>query len=254
MGSFTLGLAVVGKTTAERERLLLERYRKTADRAARDQLVERFLPLADRVARRYSKGHESPDDLRQVAGIGLVKAIERCDADRGVPFPAFAIATISGEIKRHHRDHYWSLHVPRPLKERALRVQRLQADRATTGRDAVALGQVAAAAGLTEAETIEAIEAMTAMRVGSLEALRAEQSEVLERSAEDRGYAQADARQTLAALMSGMEPRDRAILYLRFVEDLTQDSIGERLGISQMQVSRLLGRAVTRLHRNAAGE
>jgi RNA polymerase sigma-B factor len=254
MGSFTLGLAVVGKTSAERERVLFERYRATADRAARDALVERFLPLADRVARRYSKGHESPDDLLQVAGIGLVKAIERFDADRGVPFPAFAIATISGEIKRHHRDHHWSLHVPRPLKERALRVQRLQADRATTGRDAVTIAQVAAAAGLTEAETVEAIDAMAAMRAGSLEALGAEHSELVARSAEERGYAQADARQTLAALMGDMEARDRAILYLRFVEDLTQDSIGERLGISQMQVSRRLGRAVTRLHRSAAGE
>jgi RNA polymerase sigma-B factor len=254
MGSFTLGLAVVGKTTAERERLLFERYRETADLDARDALVERFLPLANRVARRYSKGLEPADDLEQVAGIGLVKAIERFDYDRGVPFPAFAIATISGEIKRHHRDHYWSLHVPRPLKERALRVQRLQVDRATAGKDAVAIARIAAAAGLTEAETIEAIDAMTAMRAGSLDALGAEHSELLDRSAEERGFAQADARQTLAALMSGMEARDRAILYLRFVEDLTQDSIGKRLGISQMQVSRLLGRAVTALHRNAAGE
>jgi RNA polymerase sigma-B factor len=254
MGSFTLGLAALGKTTADRERLLFERYRETDDREARDALVEAFLPLADRVARRYSKGNESPDDLLQVAAIGLVKAIKRFDCDRGVPFPAFAIATISGEIKRHHRDHHWSLHIPRPLKERALHVQRLQADRATAGRDAVTIAQVAAAAGLSEAETIEAIDAMTAMRVGSLDALGAEHTELVDRSAEERGYAQADARQTLAALMSGFDARDRAILYLRFVEDLTQDSIGQRLGISQMQVSRRLGRAVTRLRRNAAGE
>jgi RNA polymerase sigma-B factor len=251
MATRTEGREPVATSRDQRARLLFQRYLEQRDPGTRETLFELFLPLARRLAGRHANGWVPFDDLAQVAGIGLLKAIERFDPGRGVPFAAFAMATMSGEIKRHYRDAQWSVHVPRQIKERALQVTRLRVE-LEAGSEAVAIEEIAAAAGLSEEQTRDALRAMTALRADSLDQIGEAGDELDARGVEERGYRQAEARHLLDSLMQQLDERDRTILHLRFVEDLTQDRIAKRLEISQMQVSRLIARAVATMRGEAA--
>ena len=233
------------------ERRLFARYRSRGDRAARDELVKRFLPLATGLAHRYHHGAEPLDDLVQVASIGLLKAIDRFDPERGTAFSSFAVPTIAGELKRHFRDKGWALRVPRDLQELAQRVG------STTDRLVHELGrtptvaEVAGVLGITPEQVLEAREAATAYRAESLDQPLGDDQDaggvVDTLGADEPGYLLAEHSATLQAMMGVLTDREREVLRLRFEEDLTQSEIGRRVGVSQMHISRLLRQAVTRL-------
>lgn len=237
---------------AQEERLLFARLAETRDGALREALVERYLPLARRLARRYQRPDEPLDDLLQVASLGLVKAIDRFDASRDVAFSSYAVPTILGEIKRHFRDRTWAVRVPRDLQELALRVERVVAELTRDLHRQPSVPEIAARAGATAEQVLEAMEAAAAYHATSLETPRGSEAEPGETLAdtvggEEDGYDRAEQRATLDQLMRSITPREREVLRLRFEEDLTQAEIGEIIGVSQMQVSRLIRQAVARL-------
>ena len=233
---------------AARERRLFLRHVRFGDPAARAELIERFLPLAHRLAHRYRGEAVSLEDLEQVASLALVNAIDRFDAERGVRFSTFAVPSILGELKRHFRDHGWAVRVPRPIKDHALQVNgAIDRLRGRLGRSPTP-DELAAETGLTLEEVVEAIEAGTAIRATSLEALEAgSEDEPFSRSVAgvcDGGLDLVVERDAVGRCVRGLPELQRQVLYLRFVEDLTQTEIGERIGVSQMQVSRLLRRTL----------
>ena len=236
---------------AREDRLLFQRYLETRDPAARDALIERFLPLARQLARRYQRAEEPLDDLIQVASLGLVKAIDRFDAEREVAFSSYAVPTILGEIKRHFRDRTWSVRVPRDLQELSLKVDRTVVAMAEHLQRSPTIPELADKLGVNEEEILEAMEASGAYRAASLSAPRGgeDQGDTLGDmvGTEEHGYVAAEDRATLERLMQSVTPREREVLRLRFEEDLTQAEIGERIGVSQMQVSRLIRQSVARL-------
>src|SRR4051794_2486401 len=207
------------------ERQLFERYRASGDRDAREALVERFLPLARSLARRYERSSEPLDDLVQVASLGLLKAIDRFDPARSNAFSSFAVPTIVGELKRHFRDKGWWLRVPRDLQELALRVERV-ADELTPelGR-APTPDELAARFGVTVEQILDARDATGAYRPSSLDPLRAdaedESSVVAVLGVEDSGYELVEDGATLESLMTVLSDREREIVRLRFGQDLT---------------------------------
>jgi len=231
---------------------LFERVRATGDPLARQALVERYLPLARRLARRYQHTDEPIDDLVQVASIGLIKAVDRFDSSREVMFSSYAVPTILGELKRHFRDRTWSVRVPRDLQELALRVDQAVTRLSSASGRSPSVAEVARAVKASEEQVLEALEAMGAYRAGSLDVPRAVREEDGESVAdsiggEDDGFHRAEQRATLGPLLSRIGERERTVLALRFGADLTQAEIGERIGVSQMQVSRLIRQALTRL-------
>ena len=230
---------------------LLEQYQSTGDPAARDAVIERFLPLARQLARRYERRDEPIDDLVQVASMGLVKAVERFDPTRGIAFSSFAVPTILGELKRYFRDVGWAVHVPRSMQERALEVNRAVSELSRSLGRSPTTAEVADATDLTHEEVLEALEAATAYDSVPLEAPRSDDGDevgVVERlGAEDPGYELAEYSATLAPELRALPKRDRLVLHLRFVEDLTQSEIAERIGVSQMHVSRLIRAALTKV-------
>jgi len=234
------------------ERRLFARYRERDDRAARDALVERFLPLATQLARRYHRGSEPLDDLVQVASVGLLKAIDRFDPARGTAFSTFAVPTIAGELKRHYRDKGWAVRVPRDLQELTLRVDR-RTDRLVhqLGRAPTA-SEIADDLGVTIEQVLEAHEAAAAYRADSLDRPGSDDDPDAARvvdtlGGDDPGYRQAEDSVTVESMASVLSDREREILTLRFEEDLTQSEIGHRVGLSQMHISRVLRQAVARL-------
>jgi RNA polymerase sigma-B factor len=245
-----------GAAEGERNRAsdaeLFERVRD-GDVRARDLLIERYLPLARRLARRYQRGEEPLEDLVQVAYLGLVKAVDRFDTERRVVFSSYAVPTILGELKRYFRDRTWSVRVPRDLQELALRVDRAVIRLSVGRRRAPSVGEIAQAVDASEEQVLDALEAGAAYRAASLDAPRAAAGEESAESVgdalgeEDRGYRQVDERATLEPLLASISPRERSVLELRFGEDLTQAEIGERIGVSQMQVSRLIRQALAHL-------
>lgn len=235
------------------ERRLFHRLVADRDPAARAALVERYLPLARQLARRYQRQDEPIDDLLQVASLGLLKALDRFDPDRGIAFSSYAVPTIVGELKRHFRDRTWAVRVPRDLQELALRVDRLVGDLSRELHRQPSVEELAQRAGVRPEEVLEALEAGAAHRSTSLDAPRAGQGDDPGETvgealggAED-GYERAEERATLAQLLQAIGPRDREVLRLRFEEDLTQAEIGEIVGVSQMQVSRIIRQAISRL-------
>lgn len=221
------------------------------DRRARDELVRRHLPLVRKLARRYSGAREPFDDLVQVASLGLVKAIDRFDAARGPTFSSFAVPTILGELKRYFRDLGWSVHVPRGAQELALKVQEAQDRLTTTGR-APSVPELAEYLELSIEDVLGALEAAGAHHTASLDTPREDGdgesgtlADVFGRV--DVGFERVDAKVTIAAAARHLAPRERRVIVLRFVEDLTQSEIAARIGVSQMQVSRILRRALTQL-------
>jgi RNA polymerase sigma-B factor len=231
---------------------LFDRVHRRGDPAAREQLVQRYLPLARRLARRYQHTDEPIDDLVQVASVGLLKAVDHFDSTREVMFSSYAVPTILGEIKRHFRDRTWSVRVPRDLQELALRVDQTVTRLSHGRRRSPSVGEIARAVEASEEQVLEALEAMGAYRASSLDAPRAGREDDGESVAEglgadDQGFDRAEQRATLAPLMGRISEREQTVLRLRFAEDLTQAEIGERIGVSQMQVSRLIRQALARL-------
>jgi RNA polymerase sigma-B factor len=234
---------------------LLQHYQETGDQATRTMLIERFLPLARQLARRYERQDEPLDDLLQVASMGLVKAIDRFDPSRGIAFSSFAVPTILGELKRYFRDVGWAVHVPRGMQERALEVNKAVTELSRALGRSPTTGELAEDMELSHEEVLEAMEAATAYDSVSLEAPRgsgegdeSDAGEFLDRFGEnDPGYELAEYSATLAPELRALPQRDRLVLHLRFVEDMTQSEIAEQIGVSQMHVSRLIRRALERV-------
>jgi RNA polymerase sigma-B factor len=242
---------------AEEDRALFARYLDKRDPVDREVLVERFLPLARQLARRYQRPEEPFDDLFQVACLGLVKAIDRFDLEREVAFSSYAVPTILGEIKRYFRDRTWSVRVPRDLQELALRVDRTVSELSLDLHRQPTVEEIAAKVGVEEEEVLEALEASGAYKATSLEAPRGSEDDAGDTlgdtlGTEERGFSLAEDRATIEHLMRSITPREREVLRLRFEQDLTQAEIGERIGVSQMQVSRIIRQSVARLRAYAA--
>jgi RNA polymerase sigma-B factor len=241
----------------ETERQLLVRYHHDRDLAAREELAERFLPLARDLALRYAYTDEPLDDLLQVASLGLIKAIDRFEPERGTKFSSYAAPTILGELKRHFRDKGWALHVPRDLQERTLAVTReSEALSKQLGRSP-RVREVALALGCKVEEVLEAQEAAASYEAASLDAPTARDDEeaaplVDMMGNEDTAYELVESRDAIASTWKALPDVERQVLELRFMHDLTQREIGERIGYSQMHVSRLLRRALNRLETAAA--
>jgi RNA polymerase sigma-B factor len=221
------------------------------DREIRDERVHSHLGLAHQLARRFGNRGETHDDLVQVASLALVRAAERFDPDRGVMFSTFAAASIIGELKRHFRDRGWAVRAPRRLQELVLEIgsatDRLgqQLGRAPT------VPELAKEIGASETDVLEALEAGQSYRTASLDA-RDREGQTMGESlgSEDSGYVGVENHSALAKAMGTLSPRDREIVQLRFVDGLTQSEIAARLGVSQMQISRLLAASLRRLRSN----
>jgi RNA polymerase sigma-B factor len=229
------------------EKELLRRYARDPSPKVREELVERFMPLAKRLASRYSGGAEPYDDLVQVASVGLVKSIDRYDPERGTAFSTFAVPTILGELKRHFRDRGWSIHVPREVQERILKVENALADLPARLGRAPTIADIGEKLGLTEEEVLEAMHASQGHHAVSLDASPGagadgdEPAPLGERiGAEDLGFETVEYGVAIEPALAEISERDRTVLHLRFVEDLTQSEIAERVGVSQMHVSRIL--------------
>ena len=246
----------------ERRRLddqrLLASYHEDGDLAAREELVLRFIPLARQLAARYRHAGEPQEDLVQVACVGLLKAVDRYQPARGEGFAGYAMPTMLGELKRHFRDKGWSVHVPRATQELVLKVgEALGTLPARLGRS-VRPRDIAEDLGASVEDVLEAMEAATAYEAASLDAPRPggddEGDWTLGASLaeEEPGFELVEVGEALRGRVSALTEREQAILRLRFERDLTQAEIAERIGVSQMHVSRLLRRSLDRLA--AAGE
>ena len=240
----------------ELERALLIRYHRTGDLAAREELVQRFLPFARDLARRYTYTDEPFDDLLQVASLGLIKAIDRFDPDRGAKFTSFAAPTILGELKRHFRDKGWALHVPRDLQERTLAVSREAETLSKRLGRSPKPREVASAIGCSVEEVLEAQHAAASYEAASLDAPTARDDEegaplVDLLGGEDSAYELVADRDAIASGWKALPEIERSVLELRFMHGLNQREIGKRIGYSQMHVSRLLHRALSRLETTA---
>jgi RNA polymerase sigma-B factor len=241
-----------GSVTETDRRALLRAYREKGDVAARDRLIESFIPVVRSIAYRYAGRGEQIDDLEQVASVGLIKAIERFDLDRDVELMTYVFPTVVGELKRHFRDRGWSVTVPRRLKELHYRLSRLIEElTATLGRSPT-IAELAEEAGVDEEEVVEALEVGRAYASRSLtrqldsdEGAGAELIDLIDD--EERGYEAAENRELLASGLKALDDRERRIVQLRFVEGLTQSQIAVEIGISQMHVSRLIRRALEKL-------
>ena len=233
------------------EARLLAAFHATRDPRLREQVVQRFLPLARQLARRYAGAGEPLEDLVQVASLGLVKAVDRFDPSRAVAFSSFAVPTILGELKRHFRDKTWALHVPRGLQDLSLRLTRETERMATSlGRSPTA-GELSRATGLSVEAVLEGQAAGSAYGASSLdEPVEAgdESAPLIELlGADDDQYALVEDRLEMVGAWQALPPVQREVLRLRFIEDLTQREIGDRIGYSQMHVSRLLRQALAAL-------
>lgn len=245
-------------TQRQAEQQLILEYRRSGSRRDRDAVFERFLPLARSLARRYRRGAEPLEDLEQVAGLALVRAIEGFDPARDVAFSSYAVPTIAGALKRHYRDYGWSVRVPRELQELAMRIQKFSdAAAAVTGETPTA-AQVARQAGVSVEKVIEAREAQQALHADSLDQPRGSGEEEGSASlidtmgAHDMAFRGAFDRVLLDSLLEALDEREQTIVRLYHLEELTQSEIGRRLGLSQMHISRLLRQASDKLATAAA--
>ncbi len=231
--------------------ILFRRYQRHDDIAAREELVRRFLPLARSLARRYARSSEPYEDLVQVASLALLKSIERFDPERGIDFRAFAIPTILGELKRYFRDAAWSVHVPRRVQERALLVEGAS-ERLTNERGrAPTVAELGAYLELSSEDVLDGLRAAQAYGTLSLDESPGASSREGDETtlgetlgSDDERYALVESDVALVGAIKKLPERDRRILYLRFVGELTQSEIAARIGVSQMQISRLLKRSL----------
>jgi RNA polymerase sigma-B factor len=247
----TPGLRFDCATTDELGQLFV-RWQEDRDPVAREALVAHFMPLTRSLARRYDRSSEPFEDLLQVASVGLLKALDRFDAQRGHSFPSFAVPTILGEMRRYFRDCGWSIHVPRGDQERALKVRDAQEALTNEHGHAPTVSQLAQYLELDTEQVIDALQATQAYEALSLDAPRpgAEDDSITYGDGmghEDERYELVELDATLLAALKHVPARERAMLHMRFVEELTQTEIAARVGISQMQVSRLLRRSLDQL-------
>jgi RNA polymerase sigma-B factor len=231
------------------EELLLARVQRDGDRDALDELVRKMLPLARLLARKYQRRQEPLDDLTQVACLGLLKAIERFDPDRGSEFPAYAIPTMTGELKRYYRDVGWSVHVNRSLQERTMLVSRRFEELSRELGRSPTPDELAPRCELAVEEVLEARLAAGAYTALSLDAPEGSDGRpaLYALADEDPRYLAVENASVLGSVLRALPQRERSILELRFGEELSQREIGRRLGISQMHVSRLMRRALDRV-------
>ena len=224
---------------------------------AQRDLVLDHMDLARRLARRYASGGRGDEDLTQVAYLGLVKAAQRFDATRGMPFRGFAIPTILGELKRHFRDTRWALHVPRDMQERALRIDRARDHLTRELQRAPTVAELGEYLGLTTEQLIEGREAGRVADALSLDAPTGAPEEgvsMLDTLGDcDPRFDGFEERASVATAVDDLTARARLVLRLRFVDELTQREIGERIGVSQMQVSRILARSFSDVRRAVVG-
>jgi RNA polymerase sigma-B factor len=232
---------------------LLLRYHREGDLQAREELVLRFVPLARQLAARYRHAGEAQEDLVQVACVGLLKAVDRYDPERGDGFTRYAVPTVLGELKRHFRDKGWSVHVPRATQELVLKVSDALGTLPAKLGHSPSPRDIATAIGAPVEDVLEALEAATAYEAASLDAPRPGTSGEAgwtygdSLAEEERGYDVVEIGETLRGTLEALPERERLILKLRFEHDLTQAEIAERIGVSQMHVSRLLRRSLDRL-------
>jgi RNA polymerase sigma-B factor len=242
------------------DRDLLRRYHEQGDLEARERLIEQYLPLVRSLARRYSYRGEQLEDLVQVGCIGLIKAIDRFDVDRGVELTTYATPNIIGEIKRHFRDKGWSVRVPRGLQELNVRLSHLVEDLTVQLERSPTIAELAKAAGVEEEEVLEALESGQAYATLSLSAPTGggedgSDLDPLESLGElEHEYEVSEDRAVLAPGLRVLDERERRILHLRFFEGLTQSQIAQQVGISQMHVSRLIRRALDKIRDEIAVE
>ncbi len=216
----------------------------------------RFMPLARSLALRYQRSGEPLDDLLQVAALGLVKAIDRFDPAREVAFSSYAVPTILGEIKRYFRDRTWAVRVPRGLQELSMRVDRTVGGLSEQLRRSPSVKEIAASVDAGEEEVLEALQAGGAYRAVSFEApagATGEDAATLADSigVDEHGFDRAEDRATLEALLGAVSAREREVLRMRFEQDMTQAEIGTAVGVSQMQISRIIRAALQRLREAA---
>lgn len=241
-----------GSSRSERSDDLFVRWQQHGDQIAREELVDQFMPLTRSLARRYGRSSEPFEDLMQVASLGLLKALDRFEPQRGHPFPAFAVPTILGEMRRYFRDSGWAVHMPRGTQERALKVRDAQ-ERLTNERGhAPTVGQLAEYLELDTEDVLDTLQALQAYETLSLDAPppSAEGDAMTVGDAlghDDERYELIELDASVRAALEHLPARERLILRMRFVEDLTQTEIATRVGISQMQVSRLLRRSLNQL-------
>ncbi len=231
---------------------LFVQWQRHRDEAAREALVRHFTPLARKLARRYGRSSEPFDDLLQVAMLGLVKAVDRFDPERGNHFPSFAVPTILGEMRRYFRDSGWSVHMPRGAQERALKVRDAQERLTNEGGRAPTVSQLAVYLECDTEDVLDSLQALQAYETVSLDAPPSGRDDDLMTlgdaiGQEDGRYELVELGATVAASLAHLSPRERLVLHLRFVEDLTQTEIAARVGVSQMQVSRLLRGSLAQL-------
>jgi RNA polymerase sigma-B factor len=230
-------------------------YRRTGDRALRNELVEEHVRLAEFLARRFAHRGETADDLRQVALVGLLKAVERFEPDRGLQFSSFATPTITGELKRHFRDRGWAVRVPRRVQELHLELDRTVNELSQELGRPPTPAEIAQHAGVLEEDVLESMEAGTLYRLASIDAVRSDDDSgttPAQRLGElDEELLAVDDRVAVGEMLAVLPEREQTIVYLRFFEGLTQSEIAERIGISQMHVSRLLARSLETLGEHA---
>jgi RNA polymerase sigma-B factor len=239
---------------------LFRRWRHHGDKTAREQLVFRHLSLARKLATRYVRTQEPFDDLFQVASLGLIKAIDRFDPDRGIAFTSFAVPTILGELKRHFRDKGWAVHLTRGLQELVLRIQDADIKLGSTSRRSPTVDEIADYLNLDTERVLEGLEALAAHHAESMD--EPIEAGLDEGSAtphdtigtEDEGYALVEASVSLSAAVKQLRRADREVLALRFQDDLKQSEIAKQVGVSQMQVSRILRRATDQLRETIYSE
>jgi RNA polymerase sigma-B factor len=237
----------------EDEAEILRLFERFPDERARDELVRRFLPLAEHLARRFAGRGEALDDLVQVASLGLLRSIDRFDPARGVQFATYASVTIVGELKRHFRDKGWSLRVPRSLQESAMVVNRTLATLWQELGRSPTVSEVARRADLSEDQVLEAMDAVQAYSTSSLDAPVGQEGTPMGEliGSQDDAFERSDGWASVAPAISRLPARERRILYLRFFEGRTQTEIAEDVGISQMHVSRLLAQTLARIRRES---
>ena len=247
---------MTGETRATRpDSEIAELFARRPDPDAREELAKEFLPLAEYFARRFAGRGEPVDDLTQTASLGLLNAIDRFDPERGVPFSTYAAATIVGELKRHFRDRGWALRVPRNVQETAILVNRTVSSLWQEKGRAPTVQEIAVTADIGEDDVLQALDALQAYTTDSLDAPIGDASSTAAESIgiEDRSFEVSEEWLSIAPALRDLPERERAILYLRFFEGLTQTEIAEQLGISQMHVSRLVSQSLEKLRNTNEG-
>ena len=241
------------------DKILLRRYHEDGDLAAREQLIERYMSLVRSLARRYAYRGEQLDDLVQIGAIGLIKAIDRFDLERGVELTTYATPNIIGEIKRHFRDKGWSVRVPRGLQELNVQVSKLIEQLTVQLGRSPTIPELAKAAGVEEEQVLEALESGRAYTSVSLSTGGGSDEDGELDPLESLGtieheYEISEDRAVLAPGFKVLDERERKILHLRFFSGLTQSQIAAEIGISQMHVSRLIRRSLEKIREEIAEE